>query len=86
VLVRPITTIVIAVGRLGIDNDEILAASLCLLDLVFAELLEEDDDQEAHNVVDLYHPSYNSTCPAIPSIEMASEYEGMSEGRHLKRL
>ena len=43
-LVRPITTIVIAISRLWIDNHEFLAASLRLLNVVFPKFLEEIHD------------------------------------------
>ena len=43
-LVRPITTIVIAIGRLGINTNEFLPATFRLLDLVFSQLLEEIHD------------------------------------------
>ena len=43
-LVRPITTIVIPVGRLLVDDHEFLATAFRLLNLVFPELLEEVHD------------------------------------------
>ncbi len=40
----PITTIVIAVGRILVDHNELLATPFRLLDVVFAQFLEEVHD------------------------------------------